>query len=83
MQSQLSTICQLIATLIQCVAPACSVACTVTAGSVNVEAVATDTSTTSSVKTAAEALPSKSTSELSSSLGVTVEAAPAVSSKSE
>ena len=73
---------QTMITLLGCVQPDCNVAINVAGGSVQVEVVVTDTATTSSVKTAAEAMSSKSTSELSTALGVAVEAVPTVSSKS-
>ena len=68
--------------LLGCAQPACDAVINVMGGSVQVEVVVTDTAATSSVKTAAEAMPSKSTSELSAALSVAVEAVPTVSSKS-
>ena len=73
---------QTMITLLGCLQPGCNVAINVAGGSVQVEVMVTDTATTSSVKTAAEAMSSKSTSELSTALGVAVEAVPTVSSKS-
>ena len=64
-------------TYLGCKAPLCQVAIAVTAGSVNV--VATVTDTTSTAVTAAKKLTTDSTAALSTALGVTVEAAPTVS----
>ena len=60
-----------------CNAPLCQVAIAVTAGSVNV--VATVTDSTSTAVAAAAKLTTDSTAALSTALGVTVEAAPTVS----
>jgi len=62
---------------LDCNAPLCQVAIAVTAGSVNV--VATVTDSTSTAVTAAAKLTTDSTAVLSAALGVTVEAAPTVS----
>ena len=64
-------------TYLGCKAPLCQVAIAVTAGSVNV--VATVTDTTSTAVAAAKKLTTDSTAALSTALGVTVEAAPTVS----
>ena len=68
-------------TYLGCEAPLCQVAIAVTAGSVNV--VATVTDSTSTAVTAAKKLTTDSTAALSTALGVTVEAAPTVSAASE
>ena len=64
-------------TYLGCNAPLCQVAIAVTAGSVNV--VATVTDTTSTAVAAAKKLTTDSTAALSTALGVTVEATPTVS----
>jgi len=64
-------------TYLGCKAPLCQVAIAVTAGSVNV--VATVTDSTSTAVAAAAKLTTDSTAALSTALGVTVEAAPTVS----
>ena len=67
--------------ILLCEAPLCQVAIAVTAGSVNV--VATVTDSTSTAVAAAAKLTTDSTAALSTALGVTVEAAPTVSAATE